>query len=57
VLPVAEYGRDLGWETAPGPRVLLETGANVTSFGVDRDGELYLVDVASGTLYRIVAAS
>ena len=100
VLPVAEYGRDLGcsvtgghvyrgsavaglngWylfsdycsgllfgirsdapvpaagETAPGPRILLETGANVTSFGEDRDGELYLVDVASGTLYRIVAAS
>jgi glucose/arabinose dehydrogenase len=57
VLPVAEYGRDLGWETAPGPRVLLETGANVTSFGIDTDGELYLVDIASGTLYRIVAAS
>jgi glucose/arabinose dehydrogenase len=100
LLPVAEYGRDLGcsvtgghvyrgaaidglagWylfsdyctgllfgvrsdapipaagEAAPGPRTLLETGANVTSFGEDADGELYLVDVASGTLYRIVAAS
>jgi glucose/arabinose dehydrogenase len=100
VLPVAEYGRELGcsvtgghvyrgaaidglagWylfsdyctgllfgvrsdapipsagEVAPGPRILLETGANVTSFGEDAGGELYLVDVASGTLYRIVAAS
>ena len=100
VLPVAEYGRDLGcsvtgghvyrgaaidglagWylfsdfcsgllfgvrsdrpvpaagEAATGPRILLETGASVTSFGEDADGELYLVDVASGTLYRIVAAS
>ena len=100
VLPVAEYGRDLGcsvtgghvyrgaaisglggWylfsdyctgllfgvrsdapipaagEIAPGPRILLETGANVTSFGEDADGELYLVDAGSGTLYRIVAAS
>jgi glucose/arabinose dehydrogenase len=100
LLPVAEYGRDLGcsvtgghvyrgaaidglagWylfsdycsgllfgvrsdagipapgESAMGPRILLETGANVTSFGEDAGGELYLVDVASGTLYRIVAAS
>jgi glucose/arabinose dehydrogenase len=99
VLPVAEYGRDLGcsvtgghvyrgmavtglfgWylfsdycsgllfgirsdaaipaagEAAPGPRILLQTGANVTSFGEDAEGELYLVDIASGSLYRIVAA-
>lgn len=43
---------------APGeavePRVLLETGASVTSFGEDVDGELYLTDIGSGTLYRIV---
>ena len=44
-------------EAAQSPRILLETGANVTSFGEDADGELYLVDVGSGTLYRIVAAS
>lgn len=98
ILPVAEYGRELGcsvtgghvyrgdavenlagWylfsdycsgllfgirsdasATAPdaraaAPRVLLETGANVSSFGEDADGELYLADHASGTIYRIVA--
>ena len=43
-------------ERAAAPRVLLETGANVSSFGEDADGELYLADYASGTIYRIVAA-
>ena len=42
--------------TVRGPQVLLETGANVSSFGEDTDGELYLADHASGTIYRIVAA-
>jgi glucose/arabinose dehydrogenase len=42
---------------AAGPRVLLETGANVSSFGEDADGELYLADYASGTIYRIVDGS
>ena len=95
VLPVAEYGRELGcsvsgghvyrgseipglggWYlfadyctgllfgipsdvdpargTAVAPRILLETGAQVSSFGEDADGELYLTDLASGTLYRVV---
>ena len=45
-------------EVAPGPqRLLLETGANVTAFGEDTEGELYLVDQGSGTLYRIVEGS
>jgi glucose/arabinose dehydrogenase len=43
-------------ERAAAPRVLLETGSNVTSFAEDADGELYLADHASGTIYRIVAA-
>ncbi len=50
-LPVPAAG-----EGAPAPRVLLETGSNVTSFGEDTDGELYVADVGSGTIYRIVAA-
>jgi len=95
ILPVAEYGRELGcsvsgghvyrgsgipgltgWYlfadyctgllfgipsdvepaagTAVAPRVLLETGAQVSSFGEDADGELYLTDLASGTIYRII---
>ena len=37
------------------PTVLLETGANISSFGEDADGELYLADHATGTIYRIVA--
>jgi glucose/arabinose dehydrogenase len=50
-LPVPGAG-----ERAVAPRVLIETGANVSSFGEDTDGELYLADHASGTIYRIVAA-
>jgi glucose/arabinose dehydrogenase len=38
-----------------GPRVLLESGGSISSFGEDGDGELYLADHASGTIYRIVA--
>jgi glucose/arabinose dehydrogenase len=35
---------------------LLESGRSVSSFGVDEDGELYLTDLGSGTLFRIVAS-
>ena len=91
VLPVAEYGRDLGCAVTGGyvyrgdaiaglggwylfgdycsgllfgipsdaaavsaPRVLLETGARPTAFGEDSAGELYLADIGSGTIYRLV---
>lgn len=43
-----------GGERAAAPRVLLETGATVSSFGEGADAELYLADHASGTIYRIV---
>ncbi len=92
VLPVAEYGHDLGcaitggyvyrgaavpglggtylyadycsgtiWgldATAahPAPRVLLEAGLAISSFGEDEAGELYVVDLAGGRLFRVVAA-
>lgn len=36
-------------------RLLLETGYNVSSFGEDEAGEVYLVDMNSGTLYQVVA--
>ena len=42
-------------QTETTPRVLLETDANASSFGVDADGELYLADIGSGRIYRIVA--
>lgn len=37
------------------PRVLLETGLTVTSFGEGADGELYLADLAGGAIYRVVS--
>ena len=42
--------------TALAPPVVLESGATISSFGVDSDGELYLVDHAAGVLSRIVPA-
>ena len=94
VLPVAEYGHDIGCSVTGGavyrgdaiedlvgwylmsdycsgllfgvrsdtpsnavaePLVMLETGARVSSIGADEGGELYLTDLSSGTLYRIVS--
>jgi glucose/arabinose dehydrogenase len=92
ILPVAEYGRDLGcsvtggyvyrgdairqlrgWylfsdycsgllfgirsdvDGVVGPRILLETGVSVSTFGEGRGGELYLADLGGGSIYRIVA--
>ncbi|MCA1569250.1 MAG: PQQ-dependent sugar dehydrogenase [Chloroflexi bacterium] len=93
VLPVAEYGRDLGCSVTGGhvyrgraieglggwylfsdycggrlfgipsdtdgsdlaPRILLETGQSISSFGTDADGELYVTDIGGGVLSRIVA--
>ena len=47
---------DAGTRSA-GPHVLLDSGASISSFGEDTDGELYLADYGSGTIYRIVAGS
>ena len=38
------------------PRVVLETGRAISSFGEDEAGELYLTDLASGDLLRVAAA-
>jgi glucose/arabinose dehydrogenase len=40
----------------PAPRVLLDSGLSVASFGEDESGELYVVDLAGGRLFRIVEA-
>ncbi len=37
--------------------LLIESGLAIASFGVDNDGELYVVDIAGGTLHRIVPAA
>ncbi|MEA2652021.1 MAG: hypothetical protein QOI85_1742 [Chloroflexota bacterium] len=41
--------------SALAPRVLLESGRSISSFGTDTDGELYLTDIGGGTVSRIVA--
>ena len=94
LMPVAEYGRDLGCSITGGqvyrgealpdlrgwylagdyctgivfgvrsdtagdaviPRVLLDSDAAISSFGEGPDGELYVADISSGTIYRIVPA-
>jgi glucose/arabinose dehydrogenase len=42
--------------SALAPRILLETGQNISSFGVDEAGELYVTDISGGVLSRIVGA-
>ena len=37
------------------PRVLIEGGPNVSSFGEGLDGELYVLDHQGGAIYRLVA--
>ncbi len=41
---------------APQPRLLASSGASIVSFGEDDAGELYVADIAGGTISRIVAA-
>jgi hypothetical protein len=36
------------------PKTVLESGLQVSSFGEDEAGEIYLVDFAGGGLYRVV---
>lgn len=40
----------------PTPRVLIESGLSVASFGEDEAGELCIVDLAGGRLFRVVEA-
>lgn len=37
------------------PRQLAETGLQITAFGEGEDGEVYLVDLGDGGLYRVLA--
>jgi glucose/arabinose dehydrogenase len=47
------WGIDSAGSRPQAPIELLGTGAQISSFGRDEDGELYLVDAAAGTLQRI----
>lgn len=53
-----EYGENKGaiWGMQPStwvPRSLLETNFEATSFGEDEEGNLYVVDIFNGIIYRI----
>ena len=37
------------------PRLVLDSGHAISSFGEDAEGRLYLTDLSDGTLYRVVA--
>ncbi len=50
LLWVANQGDDGAW-TAGDP---IETGLRISSFGVGGDGTLYVCDLASGSVYRVV---
>jgi glucose/arabinose dehydrogenase len=39
------------------PRLVLDSGHAISSFGEDQTGRLYLTDLSDGTLYRIVPTS
>jgi uncharacterized repeat protein (TIGR03806 family) len=41
----------------PAPKLLLETGLGVSSFGQDSEGELYLLDYGKGGIHRLVPAA
>jgi hypothetical protein len=38
------------------PKVVLESGLNVTAFGTGEDGEIYLAH-AGGSIHRVVVAN
>ncbi|MDQ4075691.1 MAG: PQQ-dependent sugar dehydrogenase [Chloroflexota bacterium] len=57
----SDYGSGLLWaipadvQSLIEPTIVLDTGLNVSSFGEDEEGELYLTDIAGGTLYQVVS--
>jgi hypothetical protein len=56
----ADYCSGAMWVTVPdgdgwAPYPMLQSGAMISSFGEDEAGEVYVTDLASGTLFRLVA--
>jgi len=43
--------------TVQTPTILRDTGLTISSFGEDASGELYVADLASGSIYEIVASA
>ncbi|MEP7040601.1 MAG: PQQ-dependent sugar dehydrogenase [Chloroflexota bacterium] len=55
----SDYCSGTIWAPAAGgvaPQPLAETGLSVSSFGEGEDGEIYLVDLFGGGLYRVLAS-
>jgi glucose/arabinose dehydrogenase len=48
------WALDAGLDGAQAPIVLAETGRNISSIGMDEDGEVWLTDVGGGALLRLV---
>lgn len=58
----ADYGSGRIWRLVPSgsgfaAEELLDTTLSIASFGQGNDGELYVVDIAGGGLYKIVAGT
>ncbi len=49
-------GEIFGWTSGPSQSVLLDTALNISSFGEDESGELYVVGLG-GTISKIVSAA
>ena len=45
-----------GGGSTASPTLLIDTPYSISSFGEDRDGELYVVDRAGGVIYRLAAS-
>lgn len=48
------FGVDANGDRPQEPEVLLETDLGISSFGVDRSGELYVTDLAGGRVFKLV---
>jgi hypothetical protein len=41
-------------EGTTSPKIVAQTGLQISSFGVDESGEIYVVSLSDGALYRVV---
>jgi hypothetical protein len=40
-------------EDEPTPEIVVDTELNMSTFGIDSAGELYVADVVAGVIYRV----
>ena len=51
------WALDAALDGEQAPTVLTSTGRNISSIGIDEDGEVWLTDVGGGALLRLVAGA